>query len=761
VRLAVHTRIATLVIAVVAATTLTPAGDSGAAPATGQPASALESSQAFLDTFAGSVDNDPLYGLNVGLDTRQAAASKVSYTRLSGQPNGGAAPASWYVQVNHPVHPNQLLFTSGTSAVMLGAPAVADDGGHYTVSTAIDPVVGDIGSADWASLMLTRARTSAGYVTNADIDLGLTVRSNGRLDLYSAGQLFWSSSVAPAAQYATSITVSTGADRTLVLVVNGTAFTVVAPAQVSRWPSTAYLYLGAYLSSSTEVTAFGSGLPGQGLSISRVDTAIAASANVFVDTFDGSVDTDPTGYGLDDGLRARQPAVVASRYTRISGQPNRSTPPSPWQSQVNHPAYPNRLSFWTGPSAVRLNNPVAAGLDGAYAVHAVIDPVANGGDIASQDWASLVFSASSTSNGYPTTADTDLGLTIRSNGRVQLYQRGSTTWRNEQVIAPAADGSFDVTVSVATGTGRVAITINGIILSATARNLPRAEYLSLGSYTTDANAVSTVDDLRVSMLGGLAYYGYFDVMDPTDHKDHSSDVAAYTNLNLYLEATSPHAYLDYCRPRSCVFNIQWQQFTENQAGTGLTLRPDSAANVAALRADVGSNLDKVGAIYLIDEPYHNSNDRRVTAADLQAATDQVRQSFPGLPLLLTLDGPSVTAANPPAIPQQIDMVGFDWYCISKDSLSHLLSALQSRLTAYQNMYLIPESSPGNCSGSTDAGIAARQAVYHDLAVGNSRVRYLMNFGWWLGGAGAGSPFTDLPLTSSAQQVIGKAIVDPA
>jgi hypothetical protein len=212
-----------------------PAAAAGPAPAN------LDTAGTFLDTFAAVADTQPLYGLNVSLDSRQTGTAKASYTRLSGLWNSGHAPAPVYVQVNDPQHPNQLLFSSGISAIMLDAPAVADASGHYTVSTTVDPVVGDTASGDWGSLMLARSRNSAGYVTNADIDLGLTVGSNGHLDLFHAGQGFWSSAVPAAGAYAVSVTVSTGADRSMVLVVNGTTFTVTAPAGVGRWPSTPYL----------------------------------------------------------------------------------------------------------------------------------------------------------------------------------------------------------------------------------------------------------------------------------------------------------------------------------------------------------------------------------------------------------------------------------------------------------------------------------------------------------------------------------------
>ncbi|MFD0349842.1 hypothetical protein ACFQ0M_35080 [Kitasatospora aburaviensis] len=245
----------------------------------------LNTSRAFSDTFQQdtSRNTDPLYGLNVGLDARQALpAGKhgVSYTRVSGRWDTVAPPAPWFVQASHPDHPNKLLFTSGISGVMLGAPAIADDTGHYTVSTVIDPVVGDTGSGDWGSLVLSRSHRSTGYVTGGDVDLGLTVTSAGKLALFHGGggeTPFWTGTVAPTAQYAVSLTVSTGADRAVTLTVNGTPFTVSAPGTVNQWPSSAFLFLGAYLSDSHRVTTFGDGA-GHGLNVSNVDTSSNTSA---------------------------------------------------------------------------------------------------------------------------------------------------------------------------------------------------------------------------------------------------------------------------------------------------------------------------------------------------------------------------------------------------------------------------------------------------------------------------------------------------
>jgi hypothetical protein len=107
------------------------------------------------------------------------------------------------------------------------------------------------------------------------------------------------------------------------------------------------------------------------------------------------------------------------------------------------------------------------------------------------------------------------------------------------------------------------------------------------------------------------------------------------------------------------------------------------------------------------------------------------------------------------------MVGFDWYCLGSPTLSTTLNTLQSRLTAYQHLYLIPESATGQCGGSTYASIAARQSVYLQLAASNPRVVALLNFGWWLGGAGETNPFVNLRQTAQAQKNIGNSIVNPS
>jgi hypothetical protein len=69
----------------------------------------------------------------------------------------------------------------------LDAPVKAGADGAITVSTTVDPINGETGSGQWASLVLTADRSNSGYVTNPQVDLGVTVRSNGGVTVFHRG----------------------------------------------------------------------------------------------------------------------------------------------------------------------------------------------------------------------------------------------------------------------------------------------------------------------------------------------------------------------------------------------------------------------------------------------------------------------------------------------------------------------------------------------------------------------------------------------
>ena len=755
--------------AIALALTLLPGGIgtavASADPVSGGPAPVnLNSVSSFADSFAQAtaLDTDPMYGLNVGLGQRQTLAggqAPISYTRVSGRWDTTTPPSPWLVQTSHPAHPDKLAFFGEISAVMLGAPAIADAGGHYTVSTTIDPVEGDTSSKEWGSIVLSRSHRSTGYVTNSDVDLGLTVASNGKLELFHGGGVgevpFWTGNVAPGAGvFTVALTVSTGADRLVSLTVNGNRFDVPAPAAVTRWPGSSYLYLGAYLSSG-EVTTFGDG-SGHGLAVSNVDTSVTSSPKPLVDTFDGASNAT-ADFGLDNDLSARQPSLVSADYTLVSGAPGLPPAPAARSAQVNNPAYPNVLSFPNGPAAVRLNKPATSDLSGAYTVHAVLTPVV--GSLTSTDWSSLVVSNSPGGTGWIEGLDVALGLRIRANGGLQLFQRGTAYWATEQTVPAAA--SYTVSVTVASGDAKQAtVVVNGTTFTVQApAELPRDGYVYLGSHPSATGQAGTVDDLRVSMLGGLDYYGYFDIMDrddPNFSANHTGEVAPWTNMNQFIAQDPAKGYLDYCLPASCIVDAGYQVMNE---ATGRP-NPDAPARLAALRASIGSNIDKVAAIYMIDEPYCGSCGHHLNEVEVQTAVNQIQAAFPGKMILLTMDVANVGTT----LPGGVDLVGFDIYCLGRATVQEKLALFKHSLASQdQHLVLFPESSnattprgpvANNCPGVSDATIAGYNSEYRAIAANDPRVVYLLNFRW-LGP----QQFTEMPQTVQKQRALGSAVIN--
>ncbi|MGW7586409.1 hypothetical protein ACWGKU_21005 [Kitasatospora sp. NPDC054768] len=741
-----------------------PAGAAPAGDGSGPTPVDLDTTRAFADTFRldPSQDTDPMYGLNVGIDARQSPPEKqhgISYTRVSGRWDTSVAPDQWFVQTSHPDHPNKLLFAKGVSAVMLGAPAVADGTGHYTVSTVIDPVVGDTTSKDWGSIVLSRSHRGNGYVTGGDVDLGLTVNSRGELALFHGGggeTPFWTGSVAPTAQYAVALTVSTGADRAVTLTVNGTPFTVSAPAGVTRWPGSEFLYLGAYLSDPNRVTTFGDGA-GHGLNVSRIDTSATRSAKPLVDTFDGAPNAT-ADFGLNQDLSARQPSLISADYTAVSGVKGLALDPPAGSVQVNSPAQPNVLSFPKGTSAVRLNKPATSDVQsGAYTVHAVLTPVV--GATTGQDWASLAVSNASGGTGAVDAEDVALGLRVQADGGLTLFQGGTPT----ALTAVPAAGSYEVSVALRTGDKQQAtVRVNGatVFSGRTAAQLPRDGYVSLGAHHSAAGRVTTVDDLRVSMLGGLGYYGFFDIRDPNEPNygaNHAPEVAQWTNFNNYLRDQDPRLeFLDQCLPASCVIDLNQETVIPRSPGDWqVTPNPNAAQNLLDLVQRIGPNIDKIAAVDMTDEAYsHGLHEDQV-----KTQAQQIRAAFPDKTLIMSLDRWNAEQGAP--IPPEVDIVGFDYYCVGRGEIQWRLANLKTFLSSPdQHLMLFPESTneqgvaDGCYSGRTDADIAAYNAEYRAIAAQDPRVVYLQNFRW----LGPDQP-TKVPLTVAAQQRIGSAVVN--
>ncbi|MFI6318672.1 hypothetical protein ACIBG8_14180 [Nonomuraea sp. NPDC050556] len=225
--------------------------------------------------------------------------------------------------------------------------------------------------------------------------------------------------------------------------------------------------------------------------------AEAAVAPALTDTFDGARDTDPT-YGLNDSLATRQSGTARGvTYTRVSGSWDTSTPPAEYYSQVNHPDHPGKMLFALGRSAVRLDAPMEGD---TYTVTAVVDPdpLVRG---TAADWSSVMLSRSAKSAGYVTNTDVDLGLTVARDGRVQLFRNGTAQWATPLQTTRASNG-FATSVAVS-GTS-VTVTVNGASRTATLGSAMVRPYLYLGAYVSNAQQVSTVDNLTVSRMTRFA-----------------------------------------------------------------------------------------------------------------------------------------------------------------------------------------------------------------------------------------------------------------
>jgi hypothetical protein len=468
-------------------------------------------------------------------------------------------------------------------------------------------------------------------------------------------------------------------------------------------------------------------------------TAVVASAPTagFTDNFDNALDTDP-GYGLNDGLVARQQSGLSSTYTRVSGLPGGTTAPRPWFSQVDHVNHPGTLSFFLGTSAVRLDKPVIADSTGTVSIAATLDPVTQ--DTASPDWNSLVLSPNASSTGYVTAADASLGVLVRSNGALQAFQKG-TLLAALPTVAPAADGSFQVSVRFTPGATTATYTVNGVASTVhLASALPAKNTLFLGALLPSTTETSTVDNLAVSAVddsaqpavAALRYYGYYAARLTNAGGDNIPEAAGRSNLN-WVNISDPDAYrpevLNSCAPSSCVVYTGNEFFSCDSTGMACHLYSDYAARWQNLVNAVMPYQSRIAAFYLLDEPQF----RGATSGELQTAAQTIKATFPTTKIMMVEAGPAVTPSL--VVPSDVDWVGFDWYCKPIATISTTLKTLESRMSAGQSAFLLPEDAPlAECGGAaghaTDADIAALQHQYFTLAAADPRVIGLMNFGFW-------------------------------
>jgi hypothetical protein len=487
----------------------------------------------------------------------------------------------------------------------------------------------------------------------------------------------------------------------------------------------------------------------------------------FSDSFGTAVDDAP-GYGLNDSLAARQSGAAGVTYTRVSGLWYAAPAPQPWYSQVNHVNHPGVLSFWLGTSAVRMDAPVVANAAGVVAASATVDPVT--GDTASPDWSSLVLGTSPGASGYVAGPDVALGVLVRSNGGIQVFQGGTALATKAAFAPPNPDGTFDVTADYTPGGKSATVTVNDVALTVTVpAALPATSSLFMGAYLSNSKEVSTLGDLSVSGVdmaaltlpasSGLRYYGYYAARLTGD--SHLAEVAGRSNLN-WVNISDVDGYaasvLAGCAAGSCVVNTGNEFFSCDSSGNKCVLYPDYQARWQKLASAVQPYLDKIAAFYILDEPqWHGA-----TPAAIQTSAQLIKSTFPGKKVMMIEAGPEVTSSL--VIPSAVDWVGFDWYCQPFSVILQKLTTLESR-TASSGLFLVPEDAPlSQCAGAsghaTDADIAALQRQYFGLAEQNPRVIGLMNFGFWTSPAWAsgGSGAAGLPLTVDANERVSARIL---
>ncbi|MEU7898245.1 hypothetical protein AB0B45_35960 [Nonomuraea sp. NPDC049152] len=727
------------------------------------PAAAADAAAApqLTDGFDRARDTDPTYGLNDSLGVRQGGTARgVTYTRVSGSWTSTGTPPPYYSQVNHPDYPGKLSFALARSAVRLDAPVAPDVNDAYTVSATVDPDPKLRGTpGDWSSIMLSRTSGSVGYVTSADVQLGLTVARNGEVQLFRSGTALWSSTLTATRaddgfHVTIAVTGASKADPSVTVTVNGATRTTGLGASIAK----PYLYLGAYVSNDKQV--------------STVDDLAVSRVSRFADSFDGAKDVDP-GYGLNDALTARQAPLGNEKYTRVSGNWYSFDPPPPYYSQVNHPDYPGKLSFALGRSAVRLDAPVAPDVNDAYTVSATVDPDPKLRGTPG-DWSSIMLSRAADSTGYVTNGNVQLGLTVARNGEVQLFRAGTALW-SAPLTTTRADDGFHVSIAVTDASKAdpsVTVTVNGATRTAHLGASIAKPYLYLGAYVSNDKQVSTVDDLAVSRVDpypGLEYYGYFATRALKSWGNHLPEVTGFANLHWI--SVSPDwndpgtgysvSELAGCPPHSCALYVGEEFFPPSTCHDGSCPIDPQLTRWKAFVEMVKPYQNRIRAIYLKDEPQVYG----VTNTDLQTMAGAVKASMaPGsgfgpFPIMLTLAAGDVNPAT--YIPAEVDWVGVDDYNADAARLDYLLGALERMMGGSKRTYLFPPTEVAPYTGryDTPAKIEAVQQVYFDAAKKHPSVIAIMNFGVWVE-ATAGKPITypnQIPGVWAAQERYGIAV----
>ena len=131
------------------------------------------------------------FGLDVDLVHRQTGSlALATYSVLSGVWFDAPPAAPGTVRVGHLFEDGAAgrLSFHGFAAVRINRSFAFDRQGVLQVRARIDPVVSDVASMGWVSLVLTPVRDGSGWVLDPHNAMGFLLRSNGGVGLGSLGQ---------------------------------------------------------------------------------------------------------------------------------------------------------------------------------------------------------------------------------------------------------------------------------------------------------------------------------------------------------------------------------------------------------------------------------------------------------------------------------------------------------------------------------------------------------------------------------------------
>ena len=460
----------------------------------------------------------------------------------------------------------------------------------------------------------------------------------------------------------------------------------------------------------------------------------------YVDNFDGAdVSND---YGLNDHLASRQlyGPWKNTNWIRKEGTWYAKTI-QPWFSQVNHPYTPSALSFHLEHSAVMLNRLITAGLAEKYRVSFKTNPVQN--DQNSGSWTSFMLDSNTSKRGYVT--ETEFAFIIGSNGNIQVFQNGNIKTISGSGITPASE--YEVVLEIMPS--KLIATINGTEVTAVLdESIPASAYVFLGAYIEDQSGhVSWFDDLIINTQnnvgeGHIEHYGYY--WASGYYGDHLNEISDYTNFNFIETITS-----QLPNTKTHVLHVRWQ-FWSDASGT---LRSDWLTQWNILLSDINQNIDKIKALYVCDEPFWAVN---VNLSDYNMVLNQIRIDLPNLPLIAVFAYPTVENTNDTRIAginSALNWVGADKYVTVNnfsqiEYLNNLL--MQSRLD--NDIFLIPQT---YFEGTlTDPEVAEINWKFYNMALSNTKVTGLWNFGLW-----SHQQPNEVPITLQVQKLIGRAIID--